>query len=167
MGFSTLYGGIKDDVEKTIKDELGDSHQLTHHRVKIPTNIKNEIHTIVKQKFFKDELNLWTITNKNIVTHYAIIDNSIGKSMPITFLVIFDNNGNIVYTNIVKYREPYGGEISSKSWTSQFLGLSKESSFKVGHTIDGISGATISTYSVSKGIQKLCLLFPHIIKLIP
>jgi Na+-translocating ferredoxin:NAD+ oxidoreductase RnfG subunit len=38
----------------------------------------------------------------------------------------------------------------------------KDSEFKVGKTIDGISGATISTHSVTKGIHKLSLLFPYI-----
>ena len=82
--------------------------------------------------------------------------------MPITFLVVFTTDGEIRYTQIVKYREPYGGEISSLSWTSQFMGMSNESEFKMGKTIDGISGATISTHSVTKGIHKLSLLFPYI-----
>ena len=162
VGVSDLYGGIREDVEKILIDELGDSIILTHQKISIPKDIKNTIQFQAKQKFFRDELNIWTISTADTLSHYAIIDNSLGKSMPITFLVIFTINGKIRYTQIVKYREPYGGEISSLSWTSQFIGMWKDSEFKVGKTIDGISGATISTHSVTKGIHKLSLLLPYI-----
>ena len=162
MGLSVLYGGIREDVEKILIDELGYSIILSHQKISIPKNIKNKIQGQAKQKFFRDELNSWTISNADSLSHYAIIDNTLGKSMPITFLIVFTKNGEIRYTQIIKYREPYGGEISSLSWTSQFIGMWKDSEFKVGKTIDGISGATISTHSVTKGIHKLCLLFPYI-----
>ena len=82
--------------------------------------------------------------------------------MPITFLVIFDSKGSILNSHVVKYREPYGGEISSPKWMNQFKGRNASSRFVVGNDIDGISGATISVYSMSAGIMKLSLLFPKI-----
>ena len=162
VGISNLYGGIREKVEQILITEFGDSTIIKHEKIKIPLSFKKEIQSIAKQKFFRDELNVWTITTTDTISHYAIIDNSLGKSMPITFLVIFTTNGEIRYAQIIKYREPYGGEISSLSWTSQFMGMTHESEFNVGKTIDGISGATISTHSVTKGIHKLSLLFPYI-----
>ena len=162
MGISGLYGGIREDVEKILIKELSDTVILSHQKFIIPKEVKNKIQSKTKQKFFRNELNIWTISTADTISHYAIIDNSLGKSMPITFLVVFTTDGKIRYTQIVKYREPYGGEISSLSWTSQFMGMSNESEFKMGKTIDGISGATISTHSVTKGIHKLSLLFPYI-----
>ena len=162
VGISGLYGGIREDVEKILIKELSDTVILSHQKFTIPKEVKNKIQSQTKQKFFRNELNIWTISTADTISHYAIIDNSLGKSMPITFLVVFTTDGEIRYTQIVKYREPYGGEISSLSWTSQFIGMSNESEFKMGKTIDGISGATISTHSVTKGIHKLSLLFPYI-----
>ena len=162
VGIPSLYGGIRENVEKILITQFGDSVIIKHEKIKIPLSIKKEIQSIAKQKFFRDALNVWTINTADTISHYAIIDNSLGKSMPITFLVVFTTDGKIRYTQIVKYREPYGGEISSLSWTSQFMGMSNESEFKMGETIDGISGATISTHSVTKGIHKLSLLFPYI-----
>ena len=162
VGISGLYGGIREDVEKILIEELSDAVILSHQKFTIPKEVKNKIQSKTKQKFYRNELNIWTISTADTISHYAIIDNSLGKSMPITFLVVFTTDGKIRYTQIVKYREPYGGEISSLSWTSQFMGMSNESEFKMGKTIDGISGATISTHSVTKGIHKLSLLFPYI-----
>ncbi len=162
MGISCLYGNIQDDVEKILIKEFTDSVRISHQKINIPTHIKNKIQSQAKQKFFRDSLHTWSISTTDSLTHFAIIDNTLGKSMPITFLAIFTTDGEIVHTQIIKYREPYGGEISSLNWTSQFIGMTNESEFKVRKTIDGISGATISTHSVTKGIHKLSLLLPHI-----
>ena len=94
---------------------------------------------------------------------FAVMDNVIGKSMPITFLSIFDSNGKILNSSIIKYREGYGGEVSGKKWLAQFDGMKSDSLYNYPRHISGISGATISVKSVTKGIAKLSLLAPEII----
>ena len=118
----------------------------------------NKTKNIVNQKFFRKEVNTWKIQNSEKTNYYAILDNVKGKSMPITFLAIFDENNTIYNVSIIKYREPYGGEIKSKRWLKQFIGFDYSSDYAIGNEIDGISGATISTNSVSKGVNKLALL---------
>jgi len=90
------------------------------------------------------------------------LDNVIGKSMPITFFVLLDVEGNIISTNIIKYREPYGGSVSNENWNQQFTGKNSSSDFTVGKSVNGISGATISVNSVTKGIRKITLLYEEI-----
>jgi len=106
VGFSSSSAGIREDVEQILINEMGDSVIISHQKINIPKDIKKEIQSQVKQKFFKNELNVWTILTADTLSHYAIIDNSLGKSMPITFLVIFTTNGRIKYAQIIKYREP-------------------------------------------------------------
>ena len=43
------------------------------------------------------------------------MDNVIGKSMPITFIVVFNDTGEVKYSSLIKYREAYGGEVKIKS----------------------------------------------------
>jgi Na+-translocating ferredoxin:NAD+ oxidoreductase RnfG subunit len=157
---STLAGDIRDDVETAIHSKYGVEINLTHQKLTIPKSIKNEIQAVVKQKFFRDELHSWNISLNDSTCYTALLDNSLGKSMPITFLVILNEQGHVDYTEIIKYREPYGGEINSYSWTHQFVGSRTTSGYNVGKDIDGISGATISVHSVTKGIHKLILLYP-------
>ena len=94
--------------------------------------------------------------------HYALMDNTIGKSMPITFLIIFNENKEVIHSSIIKYREAYGGEISGSSWLAQFIGMKQDSLFFYGRQISGISGATLSVKSFTKGISKLSLLLPYV-----
>jgi Na+-translocating ferredoxin:NAD+ oxidoreductase RnfG subunit len=86
----------------------------------------------------------------------------LGKSLPITFLVIFDTDCKIINSSVIQYREPYGGAVKNKNWNAQFKNKDSSSSYEVGKEINGISGATISVHSVSKGIHKLALLLPEI-----
>jgi Na+-translocating ferredoxin:NAD+ oxidoreductase RnfG subunit len=64
---------------------------------------------------------------------------------------------------VLRYREPYGGAISSRSWLNQFTGKSASEGFKVEKDIDSVSGATISVNSVTRGVLKLTLVMEKII----
>ena len=153
---------IRNSTEEKISSIFPGDIDFEMSKVDIPNDIKSQIEVEVKQSFFADELYIWKITQDSDIKGYAVLDNVYGKSLPITFLVIFDKEFNILNTSIIKYREPYGGGVSSESWNNQFVGRDSDSSYKVGKDINGISGATISVKSVSTGIRKLALLMPKI-----
>ena len=159
-----LASEIKDNTEKSIKNAFGENISLDFIKYKIPGETKKRIQKLAKQAFFRDEVYLWTINKNNTPIGYAILDNVIGKSLPITFLVIFDLEKNIISTEIIKYREQIGGEVKNHNWNSQFIGKNSSSGFLVGDNINGISGATLSVNSVSKGIKKLTYLIDYILE---
>ncbi len=161
-GFSVLSAGIIEGAESKLAAQYGTNSELLHKNIEIPESLKEEIQKRVKQKFFRDNLHCWKITQNDTTTLFAVLDNTIGKSMPITFMVIFNEEGSILHTEILKYRESYGGEIQNDSWTEQYMGKNADSKLRVGSEIQGISGATISVHSVNKGIQKLILIYPFI-----
>ena len=77
---------------------------------------------------------------------------------------LFSQYGDVESAKIIKYREAYGGEVSSKKWLIQFNSYPDSSIYKVGNDIAGITGATISVHSITKGIRKLSMLINDIIK---
>ncbi|MCC7430914.1 FMN-binding protein [bacterium] len=153
---------IKKQAEKSISGIFGKDKTLTFKKFALPKDTKNNIEKKVQQQFFAQEVYTWKITQKDSVCGFAILDNVLGKALPITFLVVFDAKGSILSTEIVKYREAYGGQISEKGWNLKFIGKNANSTFVVGKDVDGISGATISVISVTKGIEKLSLLIQEI-----
>lgn len=155
---SISFASIKEEAESSVKSTFGEETKFSFEKFKLPIELKNSIEKETQQKFFRDEVYLWKVAKADSVLGFAILDNVLGKAMPITFLVIFDNEGQVLSSEIIKYREAYGGQVGNKNWNEQFIGKNAESSFIVGKDIDGISGATISVNSVSKGIKKLCLL---------
>ena len=155
-------GGIKITCEEHLFNLYPENANIRMHILKLDKEMKKEVENQVKQKFYRDKLYYWTISQDDTTIAYAFLDNVIGKSMPITFLVILNINGDIINTNVIKYREAYGGEVSYKGWLQQFLYRNNNSSYHLGKDINGISGATISVKSMSKGIQKITTLYPLI-----
>ena len=153
-----LSSSINDKALKKINKLFPNLKDIKSLKLIVDENIALKIESKVNQKFYYDELHIWKITTNNQKKYTAILDNVKGKSMPITFLAIFNEENDIHNISIIKYREPYGGEIKSERWLKQFIGFNYLSSYIVGSSIDGISGATISTKSISKGINKLSLL---------
>jgi len=159
-----LIGGspIRDAAEKYIISQFDVDVSIYMHTLKLDAKLKALVQNRVKQRFYRDELYYWTISNDDTKIAYALMDNVIGKSMPITFLVILNNDGAILTSKVIKYREAYGGEVGNKNWLAQFINFTNTSQITIGKNIDGISGATISVNSLSKGIQKIAVLFPQI-----
>ncbi len=153
---------IKERTETIIRESFGKDVNFTFWKYDLSPNIKRKIENTVKQKFFKDWLYVYKISVEDTIIAFGFLDNVIGKSMPITFFVLLDVEGNIISTNIIKYREPYGGAVSNDNWNEQFTGKNSGSDFTVGKSVNGISGATISVNSVTKGIRKIALLYEEI-----
>ncbi len=152
----TWPSSIQEDAQKAIEEVLAvKTGDISFSKYQIPPPIKKKIEQKAGQKFFRPEVYLWSI-EKEGKAYKALLDNVLGKALPITFMVIFDPENKIVHSQIIRYREPIGGAVENLNWNKQFVGMNKDSKFKVGDTIDGISGATISVRQVSKGIYKLC-----------
>tara|TARA_Y100000590_G_scaffold331461_1_gene376621 strand:- start:2391 stop:2936 length:546 start_codon:yes stop_codon:yes gene_type:complete len=155
---------ITDKTEERINELIPHITSMEWSMYQIPKKTIKDIQNTVKQKFFRKELNFWEISTNDSLKYYAFLDNVIGKTMPITFLVIFDNKATVYNASIIKYREPYGGEVRGKKWLNQFNAYTDTSKYKVGKDISGISGATLSVKSVTKGIHKLTYLIHEVIE---
>ena len=159
-----LSSAIMDKTLNEIESIFPNKIAIHHSKYKLPKSSIKDIQNTVRQKFFRPEVNLWIIVNEDSTKYYGILDNVKGKSLPITFLTIFNDSSQIHYSSIIKYREGYGGEVSNRRWLNQFNLYNKLSPYKVGDDISGITGATISAHSVTKGIRKLSYLIDDIIK---
>lgn len=158
----TFASSIKDEIDSMIKEDLGEEINTQFIKYEIGSQLKKEIELESRQRFYGDFVYIYKIFSNDSLSNIAIVDNVLGKAMPITFMVIFNLNGKIKSTGIVKYREQYGGGVKSKDWNEQFQGKDSHSGYKVGSDISAISGATISTNSVSLGIKKLTILYDKI-----
>jgi FMN-binding domain len=85
---------------------------------------------------------------------FAQIRNIKGKDQPITFLVAIDPANQLKDIDVLVYREPYGGEVAYEPWRKQFRGKTTAAPLVVGKDIRNISGATISSHSVTLGVRK-------------
>ena len=87
---------------------------------------------------------------------YMVIDHVIGKSFPMTFMVVLNLDGTVRNVEIMVYREPRGWEVKYKSFLSQFFGRNADSDFR---DINSITGATLSVRAMTKGVRKAVAAF--------
>lgn len=107
------------------------------------------------------EKSVMVISSADSVTGYALIDNAKGKDQLITYLVAVGTDLRVRAVEILAYREAYGGEIRNKSWRDQFNGKGPGEELRPGKEIRTITGATISSRSVTAGVKNALALFHH------
>ena len=100
---------IRKKVVKTIKQYF-DSEECAYNPISsVPGLGLQENHVF---QIFNNEENIG----------YFALEQSMGQYDNFDYLVLFDQNLEIVAVKIITYREDYGYEISSKWWLSQFIG---------------------------------------------
>ena len=158
-----LIGGIRDDAEELIFSTYGQDIQVDFKKWNPPQEIKIYSENKSRSRFMFDHIYVWKISESDSLVGVAILDNVLGKSLPITYLTCFNMDGQLINAHIVKYREDYGYEVGNRRWLNQFLGLDVSSDYKVGKNIDGISGATISVNSVTRGINRSAIIIENLL----
>jgi len=158
-----LIGGIRDDAEELIFSTYGEDIQVDFKKWNPPQEIKIYSEKKARSRFMFDHVYFWKISESNSLVGVAILDNVLGKSLPITYLTCFNMDGQLINAHIVKYREDYGYEVGNKRWLNQFIGLGVNSDFIIGKNIDGISGATISVNSVTRGINRSAIIVEYLL----
>lgn len=86
---------------------------------------------------------------------WLIFDTVMGRYEAIDIAVAISPEGEARGVEILTYREIYGYEVRSPKWRKQFHGKSADSKLKVDKDISNISGATISSKSITAGVKRL------------
>ena len=109
-------------------------------------------------KYYGEEVLLTENKSNNTGTFYNIegkedilfIGSSPSKYETFDFMAVICRDKSIKLVEILVYRESYGGEIGSRRWLRQFIGMDKPKPI-----VQGISGATISVNSLKYSLNKL------------
>lgn len=96
-------------------------------------------------------------TNGNI-DGYAIVQNTIGKYRPITYMVGVDPTGRVMNFEVLVYRESRGNEITRKRFNYQYEGKTVFDPIRINRDIINITGATMSVRSASAGVKRVLVL---------
>lgn len=157
-----IAGELTDKAELVIKNSFGSEANINSYRLDITKNLKFNSEKFSLQRFFGNFIYYYEIKENETLVGYAILDNVLGKVKPITFLILFNVDKTVKLVEIIKYREEHGGAVKNREWLSQFVSKSIDSDFELNNGIDGISGATISVKSISKGVKRLVYLINNL-----
>jgi Na+-translocating ferredoxin:NAD+ oxidoreductase RnfG subunit len=101
-----------------------------------------------------DSATVYRVSRGGTLLGFAQVRNVKGKDQPITYLVAIDSASALKDIDILVYREPRGGEVAYDAWRKQFRGKTAGAPLQVGKDIKNISGATISSNSVTRGVKQ-------------
>lgn len=89
---------------------------------------------------------------------YALILDEVGKHYPITMMIKVMNNLTVDTVQVMVYRERIGRQVKRRRFLKQFFGKTSDDPIRVDHDIDGISGATMSSWAVATAVKKALLI---------
>ena len=112
---------------------------------------KKAIGDLCLQNFESNRVTFYVEKRDGVPMGYAIIDHEIGKSFPITFMVVLNVDGSVRDVEILVYREPRGWEVRYPSFMDQFTGKNADTDYRI---INSITGATLSVRAMVKGVSR-------------
>ncbi|WP_068857447.1 FMN-binding protein [Perlucidibaca aquatica] len=106
----------------------------------------------------------WKALNHGHLLGYFVIDHVIGKHEFIYFAAGIGPQGAVTGFEIMDYRETYGGQVRNPAWRQQFLNKQFGAPLQLNRDIQNISGATLSSAHLAKGMRRLLAFHQVVLK---
>lgn len=152
ISFFLLGFGFPEKIEKKVVKEVEKTFEISNFSFR-PLEMNIDLNEELPAKITEKNFNV--IYQNDQLIGYAFMDQAPSKTAKFDYLVLFNQDLEVVNSKVLAYREEYGGEIGSKRWLKQFLGLSGTDRVSHESNIDGISGATISVRSMTNAMDDL------------
>jgi hypothetical protein len=144
--------------EEAIKLMFPKSERITKYLLRVPTDKKMAIEERIGWKFPEDAFEVYIGETSTQVDGYALVQNTIGKHKPMTYMVGVDNRGRVSNIELLVFREARGSEVRRKRFNAQYEGKTVFDPVRINKDIINISGATMSVRSMSAGIKRVLVL---------
>jgi hypothetical protein len=92
------------------------------------------------------------------VSGYAILDTHTVRTLPETFLVVLTPEGEVAATHVLAFYEPLE-YLPPDRWLTQFEGKGLGDDLRIGQGIAAITGSTLSSHAVARGIRRALALY--------
>jgi hypothetical protein len=144
--------------EEAIKTMLPKSERIRKETLKLSPETKSRIEERIGWKFPEEAFEVYIGETGSAIDGYALVQNTIGKHKPMTYMVGVDGRGHILDVELLVFRESRGSEIRQKRFNSQYEGKTVLDPVRINKDIINISGATMSVRSMSAGIKRVLVL---------
>lgn len=96
----------------------------------------------------------YAVATNDITAGYALVHTAQGKHGPIRLLVVTASDLSVLRTEILQFRERRGHAVRGRRFLAQFTGKSPDDPIALRVDIDAITGATISSRAVTRGVRE-------------
>ncbi|UVT14937.1 MAG: FMN-binding protein [Nitrospira sp.] len=144
--------------EDGIKLMLPNSERIRKDIIRLGSEKKSLIEERIGWKFPEESFEVYIGETGAQVDGYAVVQNTIGKHKPMTYMVGVDNKGLVSDIELLVFREARGSEVRQKRFNAQYEGKSVLDPVRINKDIINITGATMSVRSMSAGIKRVLVL---------
>ncbi|HYR60905.1 MAG TPA: FMN-binding protein [Nitrospiraceae bacterium] len=144
--------------EEAVKLMFPRSERIKKYILRVPTDKKMAIEERIGWKFPEDAFEVYIGETGTQVDGYALVQNTIGKHKPMTYMVGVDAHGRVSNVELLVFRETRGSEVRTKRFNAQYEGKTVLDPVRINKDIINISGATMSVRSMSAGVKRVLVL---------
>jgi hypothetical protein len=144
--------------EDGIKIMFPKSERIRKDVIWLGSEKKSLIEERIGWKFPEESFEVYIGETGAQIDGYAVVQNTIGKHKPMTYMVGVDNKGFVSDIELLVFREARGSEVRQKRFNAQYEGKSVLDPVRINKDIINISGATMSVRSMSAGIKRVLVL---------
>ncbi|WP_455379522.1 FMN-binding protein [Petrachloros mirabilis] len=144
--------------EESLKLIFPDSERIRKETIRLTPERKSQIEERIGWKFPEEEFVVFIGETNSHVDGYALVQNTIGKHKPMTYMVGVDGRGRVSDIELLIFREARGSEVRQKRFNAQYEGKTVLDPVRINRDIINISGATMSVRSMSAGIKRVLVL---------
>jgi hypothetical protein len=144
--------------EEGLKVMFPNSERVRKELISLNPEKKSIIQERIGWKFPEESFEVYIGESGTQIDGYAVVQNTIGKHKPMTYMVGIDNRGFVSDVELLVFREARGSEVRQKRFNAQYEGKSVLDPVRINKDIINISGATMSVRSMSAGIKRVLVL---------
>lgn len=140
--------------EDAAKLMFPDSDRIRKEIITLKPEQKSLIQDLIGWKFPETSFECFIGETNGKTDGWALIQNTIGKHKPMTYMVGINPEGEASNVEVLIYRESRGSEVRKKRFNYQFEGKKLHDPIRINRDIINISGATMSVRSMSAGVKR-------------
>lgn len=144
--------------EEAVKLMFPKSERIKKELLKIPAEKKTVIEERIGWKFPEEVFDVYIGETGAQIDGYALVQNTIGKHKPMTYMVGVDARERVSNVELLVYREARGSEVRTERFNVQYEGKTVLDPVRINKDIINISGATMSVRSISAGVKRVLVL---------
>lgn len=144
--------------EEALKLMFPKSERIKKDLLRVSTDKKMVIEERIGWKFPENDFEVFIGETGAKIDGYALVQNTIGKHKPMTYMVGVDNTGHVLNVELLVFREARGSEVRTKRFNVQYEGKTVSDPVRLNKDIINISGATMSVRSMTAGIKRALVL---------
>ena len=144
--------------DEAAKVMFPDSETIRKDTLTLTADQKVFVEEVIGWEFPEYTFDVFIGETQGNVDGYALIQNTIGKHRPITYMVGVTATGECMNFEVLVYREARGNEIATKRFNYQYHGKTIGDPIRINRDIINITGATMSVRSASAGVKRVLVL---------